>query len=102
MIAAIFIGGSMPASANLFSAPWDKAAHLITFGTIAVLIGLSFPMRSLSMILIITICLGSADEIHQMFVIGREPGVDDLMADAVGALIALPMIAKLRKILFED
>lgn len=102
MIAALFIGGSMPASGNLFTTPWDKAAHVVTFGAIALLLGISFPIRSLSMILIITICLGGADEVHQMFVINRQAGLDDLMADAIGALLALPVIAWGRKALFED
>lgn len=102
MIAAIFIGGSMPASGNLFTAPWDKVAHVMTFGAIALLLGIAFPMRSLSMILIITIAFGAADEIHQIFVINRQPGIDDLMADAIGALLVLPVIAWVRRYLYED
>lgn len=97
MLAAIFIGGTMPGAGNLFSAPWDKVAHFFTFGAITLLAGLSFPNRSLALILLLAVCIGIADEVHQMFIAGRQPSLDDLAADTLGALFALPLISSLRK-----
>jgi VanZ family protein len=97
MLAAIFIGGTMPGAGNLFSAPWDKVAHFFTFGAITLLAGLSFPNRPLVLILLLAVCIGIADEVHQMFIAGRQPGLDDLAADTLGALFALPLILSLRK-----
>lgn len=101
MLAAIFIGGEMPGAGNLFPTPWDKVVHFLTFGSIALLAGLSFPTRPLPLILLMVACLGAADEIHQIFMEGRQPGFDDLLADIAGALLALPLIPGLRKILYK-
>jgi VanZ family protein len=98
MLGAIFIGGTMPSAGNLFSAPWDKVAHFFTFGAITLLAGLSFPNRSLTLIFLLAVFIGVADEVHQMFIAGRQPGLDDLLADILGAFVALPIISSLRKL----
>jgi len=100
-IAIVFIGGEMPGAGSLFPSPWDKVVHVITFGTIGVLAGLSFTSRSLLLIWVFITCLGSADEIHQIFIVGRQPGFDDLIADMIGALLVLPLIAWLRLRLYQ-
>ena len=87
----------MPGAGSLFPPPWDKVVHVLAFGTMALLAGMAFPNRSLPLILLLIICIGSADEFHQMFIPGRQPGLDDLAADFVGGLIVLPTISKLRK-----
>jgi len=96
-LAGIFIGGTMPGAGELFAAPWDKVAHLIVFGTITLLAGLSFPALSLPLVFILAVSLGAADEIHQTFLAGRQAGFDDFLADILGALFALPLVASLRK-----
>lgn len=100
-VAAIFIGGEAPGAGQLFPAPWDKVVHFLTFGGIAVLAALSFPTRPLWMILFMVVALGGADEFHQMFIEGRQPGLDDLFADALGALCALPMAHWLRRLIYR-
>ena len=97
ILVGIFIGGTMPGAGELFSAPWDKVAHLIVFGTITLLAGLSFPALPLPLIFILAASLGAADEIHQTFLAGRQAGFDDLLADVLGALFALPLVTSLRK-----
>lgn len=101
VIAAIFIGGEAPGAGKLFPAPWDKVVHFVTFGGIAVLSGLSFPTRPLWMILLMVVSLGGADEFHQLFIEGRQPGLDDLFADFLGGLFALPLVYWLRKLIYR-
>ena len=100
-IAAIFIGGEAPGAGSLFPAPWDKVVHFFTFGGMAVLAGLAFPTRSLWMVFAMIVGLGAADEIHQLFIVGRQPGFDDLFADALGASFALPLVFWLRRRLYD-
>lgn len=97
ILAAIFIGGAMPGAGELFTAPWDKVAHFIVFAAITLLAGLSFPSLPLPLIFAIAVALGAADEFHQTFLDGRQAGLDDLLADALGALLALFLLASLRK-----
>lgn len=97
LLAAIFIGGEQPGAGNLFPPPWDKAVHIMAFGIIALLAGLACPATPLALILLLVLCIGGADEIHQMFIAGRHAGFDDLTADLVGGLIVLPAIIKLRR-----
>ncbi|MDP2247660.1 MAG: VanZ family protein, partial [Nitrosomonadales bacterium] len=78
-------------------APWDKVAHFFTFAAITLLAGLSFRNRSLTLIFLLAVSIGIADEVHQLFIAGREPGLGDLLADTLGALFILPLISKLRK-----
>lgn len=96
MIGAIFIGGEQPGAGGLFPPPWDKVVHVIAFGVIGVLVALAFPSKSLPAILLVVLCIGAADEIHQLYLPGRQPGLDDLLADLIGGLIILPLIARLR------
>jgi VanZ family protein len=97
VLAGIFIGGTMPGAGNLFSDPWDKVAHFIAFAGITLLVGISLPNRSLTLVFLLAFSLGVADEVHQLFIEGRQAGLGDLTADILGALFALPFIAALRR-----
>lgn len=102
LVAGIFIGGEAPGAGSLFPPPWDKAVHFLAFGTIGVLTGLAFPRMPLLAVWMVVVALGAADELHQMFIIGRQAGLDDLLADAVGGLAALPVIILLRRWWMSD
>jgi len=93
---ALFIGGHQPGSGKLFPPPWDKVVHLFFYGSITTLAGLAFPKQSIPAIMLGAIALGIADEIHQIFVPGRHPGLDDLLADAIGICIATILVPILR------
>jgi VanZ family protein len=43
--------------------------------------------------LVLTVAYGALDEWHQSWVPGRDPSPFDLLADAAGALAALPLLA---------
>lgn len=62
---------------------------------IAIIITLSSEMR-ISLLSVMIIAIGGTDEIHQIFVPGRHPGLDDLAADAIGCLPALLLVFWLR------
>ena len=75
----------------------DKQAHAFTYGVLAVfcLMGLTgwrtrhVAGASLLGAFIITVLYGVSDEFHQSFVPGRTPDAADVMADAIGAALAL-------------
>ena len=75
----------------------DKEAHAFTYGVLAVLclMGLTgwrwrrIAGATLLGAFVITVLYGVSDEFHQTFVPGRSPDVADVMADAVGAALAL-------------
>jgi VanZ family protein len=100
-VAAIFIGGEAPGAGKLFPPPWDKIVHFMTYGAIGVFAGMAFPTRPLKFILLMVVLLGAADEIHQIFIEGREPGFDDLFADFLGGLCALPFVYLFRQWIYR-
>jgi VanZ family protein len=75
----------------------DKEAHAFTYGVLAVLclMGLTgwrwrrVAGASLLAAFVIAVLYGISDEFHQAFVPGRTPDVADVVADAVGAALAL-------------
>ena len=95
LLASLFVGGAQPAAVGLFSVPWDKVAHAGLFAVFAVLIGLVVGLvrvpRGLLLLLAFlgALAIGAADELHQATLPGRQAGWDDLVADAVGALIGV-------------
>lgn len=97
LLAALFIGGHQPASGRLFPPPWDKAVHFAFYGILTTIAGLAFPKIRILLLGLMIIAIGGIDEIHQIFVPGRQPGLDDLAADALGCLPALLLVIWLRK-----
>ncbi len=74
--------------------PWDKLAHLLVYGVLAILLARAIfgdtltAWRQIAFVTILATLFGLSDEFHQSFVAGREAGVDDLIADAVGGFLA--------------
>lgn len=91
-LSALFIGGHQPESGKLFSSPWDKLVHFLFYGTLTVFAGIAFPKIKLPLLILLIAIIGSTDEIHQMFVPGRQPSFDDLLADITGCLPALFLV----------
>lgn len=102
LIASIFIGGAAPGAGTLFPPPWDKVVHFFVFGSIGLLLGLAFPRLPLWAIWLLVVVTGAADEFHQLFLPGRQAGFDDLLADALGALVMLPVLAWSRGVLLQN
>lgn len=93
MLTALFIGGHQPASGSLFPPPWDKLVHFIFYGLLTIFAAFAFPKIPLLLLGLIVIGIGAADEIHQIFVPGRSPGLDDLAADIAGCIPAVALSA---------
>lgn len=79
---------------SLFSGE-DKVAHAAVFGLLGLLYvkslwpgGQALSLRKVFLITAMVAAYGAADEIHQTFVLGREAGMADLAADALGGLAA--------------
>ena len=95
-MAAIFWISSIsdPPSPSLFSAQ-DKLAHVFVFGFLGFLFSRSFRNQHedlrLTRVMLVTLMValyGGFDEVHQVFVPGREASLGDLAADAVGGFLA--------------
>lgn len=78
----------------------DKHVHFIVFGGLCVLLvralaagrWLQVTLRIALWAALITTAYGASDEFHQYFVPGRSTDVDDLIADALGALAAAGLL----------
>jgi len=95
MVASLFIGGAQPQAVGLFPAPWDKLAHLVFFFVMAFLLATVIRLP-FAFVFLTVVFVGVCDEIHQSYLPGRHAGLDDLIADAVGALLGV-LVFKLMK-----
>ena len=90
----IFILSSIPTlkSPDLGISFEDKIYHILEYAAFGILLQRGAELsggRSLKRILLISIlgiCYGASDEIHQLFVPGRECDLFDFLADAAGVL----------------
>ena len=92
--AAIFIASSVPSSglpSNLGF--WSTVAHFFEYLVLAVFLTLAFnrPGRALWKVALIAVIIaslyGASDEIHQLFVAGRNSDPLDWVTDTIGALV---------------
>jgi len=79
--------GATPQAVGLIPSPWDKLAHLITFGLLAGLLTVGLGVRRYRFALALTIVAGMADEGVQWFEPGRSADWIDLLADVVAACV---------------
>ena len=112
-MAIVFILLSVPASnfhaqSNWFgNFPVDKLVHVCLFGSLSFSILVHFEkskyailktIRANAYVLIFCILYGIAMEYYQKYYVpSRGFDVNDMLADAVGAIIALPFLYNLRK-----
>jgi VanZ family protein len=78
----------------------DKIMHAIAYGCLAGLAAIAIRERERRALLLAAALLstgyGIVDEIHQSFVPGRQAGLDDVIADAIGAFAGAWLSVKLR------
>lgn len=98
--AALFAASSFPGDElpPIVGRVWDKLLHAAAFGIFALLIDRSLRhqsrwpslrSRSIPVAILLATLYGVTDELHQMLVPGRYVSVLDVVADAVGAALAL-------------
>lgn len=68
---------------------WDKWVHSVVYGGLAFLLWVILQGRWRLAIWIAIVAIGALDETHQYFTPGRDAGVDDLAADAIGSAVVL-------------
>jgi VanZ family protein len=95
----IFVISSLPGVSQPFTKiPYlDKVAHFFEYGVFAFLMSRAFYfseskpriIRALVLSFIFCALFGALDEIHQLFIPGREQSVKDFFADIAGILAAL-------------
>lgn len=101
MILNLFFWGAQPVAVNLLPTPWDKFLHGTTFAVLACGIGLAIGIqgsRGLVIALSGALLIGVLDEWHQVYLPGRHPSWDDLLADAVGSLAGAALLMLWRKL----
>lgn len=80
----------------------DKGVHFVEYGVLAFLMShavqVSWPSARHRVLVAfwLTFALGFSDELHQAYVPGRSSDVMDLVADAIGAAIAITLYQLLR------
>jgi VanZ family protein len=100
IILNLFFWGAQPIAVNLIPTPWDKFLHGTTFAVLAIGIGLASGLEgSRSLIIASTgaLSIGVLDEWYQLYLPGRHPGWDDLLADAVGSLVGAALLMLWRR-----
>lgn len=86
MAVTIFIGAEQAGQVQLFPPPWDKLAHFLYYGTMALLLAHGVGRRWLWIPLVLVPVIGAADEWHQSLVPGRDASIWDWVADGVGTV----------------
>ena len=84
----------------------DKLLHACAFGSLAFTLSYWFaadkwltkPFRYFVVVCLITACYGISDEIHQIFVPGRDASIYDWFADCTGAVLAVFLRLKILNI----
>lgn len=92
----LFVLGAQPFAAGLVPPPWDKLAHASVFAVLAAAIGAGSNLRGWRMIALAVagaVLVGGLDEWHQVYLPGRQAGLDDLAADAIGGLLGASLLA---------
>lgn len=95
IVFGLFDLGAQPFAVGLIPAPWDKLAHGGVFAVLAAAIGLASGLRGWRMVLMSiagAALLGALDEWHQVYLPGRHAGLDDPLADMVGALAGASLL----------
>jgi len=91
LIGLLFIGGSQSGAGSLFVAPLDKLAHIIFFFCLTLMMVSGFRFKVVYTTVLVLL-IGVLDEVHQVWLPGRFPGLDDWFADAVGIGLAIGLV----------
>ncbi len=94
--AAQLVVTSVPGSAVSVSAghPWDWCIHAGMYGMLALLVvraarEAGWPVRRLMWVGVALTVAAALDELHQLFIPGRDAAVDDWFFDTVGGALGL-------------
>jgi hypothetical protein len=89
MIASLVRLGETELAVGLIPGPWDKLAHMATFGTIAFSLWLALGQRWLYGCAALALAIAIYDEWRQLTLPGREADLADLLANGIGIAFAV-------------
>ncbi len=96
MIGGLLRLGETSLAVGLIPSPWDKLAHALTFGTIALSLWLATRQRWLGACVGIAFAIAVYDEWRQLYLPGREADLLDLLANTTGIVLAVVLANRLR------
>jgi VanZ family protein len=80
---------------RLVSLTWDKLMHAIAFGGMAALLWAGLGCDAPVLAWVLVAATGAADELHQVYMPGRQADVLDAVADMVGAGLVVFVLHRL-------
>ena len=100
MMAALFFASSLPTVPRLPGDPANYAAHFSAYFVLGVLLVRAFAGGRWSGVgagaavraWVVSAVYGATDELHQRWVPGRYPAVDDWVADVAGAAVGIAIV----------
>ncbi|SRR5581483_1032951 len=102
MAAALFVGAKKVGELHLFPEPYDKLAHFVYYGIMCLLLVTALGRRWRWLAVAIVAAVGAADEIHQIYVPGRDASVFDWTADLLGAVFSVAVVHRYFGITFPN
>lgn len=86
---------SAPATGGLIPTPWDKLVHVGFFGALAFALGMGLGRRGIPLAFLGAVAAGMIDEGYQSFLPGRTSDWTDLLADVLGAALAVLLLRRI-------
>jgi len=86
-VSALYVLGAQPFAVGIVPSPFDKLAHALVFGGLFLVLD-SALVLPLWLALMIPLLVSAGDEFHQIFLPGRQAGLDDWLAGLCGVLLA--------------
>jgi len=86
-VTALFVLGAQPFAVGIVPSPYDKLAHALLFGSIFLVVDSALALP-LWLALLIPLLVSGGDEIHQLFLPGRQPSLADWLAGVCGVALA--------------
>lgn len=91
---------------ELLHTPVRKAAHMAEYAILFILIaiptllihGRTGIMKKMLIVMLLCVIYASSDEIHQLYVEGREGKVTDVLVDTVGSVLGLVVVCGINKL----
>lgn len=96
-VVGLFIGGSQPVAAGLVPAPWDKLAHMAAFSCLSVLLVVAMRPRAIWYPVVWAAAVAVLDELHQLWLPGRQADLSDLVADGAGIGLVCFLLHRMTK-----
>lgn len=90
----LFWGGRQPVAVGLFPAPYDKLAHFVAYAALSLALWVGVNGKWPFLVFMLVVAIGGLDELHQIYLPGRQAGWDDFFVDALAAGVAVSLLSK--------